>query len=370
MSEDRHSYRPRSAALTSRGESLRLAWGRERAIDWIEQCAGVGWWTLLTPAMAWTWSDGMYRLHGGEPSSLGLRPGARAIVDRVVGPERERVSRMLSVLDEADKVRQEEFLLEYWVPSGRVVPRRIRMRGRLEPLSGSGRMSWVGCAQDITDVFLYARALGALQAAEDALARWRAFAPSLENLIRRLATPLDSPLAMAWTRGANGRLETRITWNAPRSDHVVAQASPESAIAAHHRSLARTVWAGGEALAANGGFGIPATWHGNTVAALTFESTGPAYLDEWLARTLRWLGAALGRRLTGDRPEVGETRLSDREREVLQLAADGYDGPAIAEHLLVSPATIKTHFLHVYEKLGVNDRSAAVARALRQGLIA
>jgi ATP/maltotriose-dependent transcriptional regulator MalT len=63
-------------------------------------------------------------------------------------------------------------------------------------------------------------------------------------------------------------------------------------------------------------------------------------------------------------------RLSDREREVLQLAADGYDGPAIAQHLLVGPATVKTHFLDVYEKLGVDDRSAAVARALRQGRIA
>ena len=129
-------------------------------------------------------------------------------------------------------------------------------------------------------------------------------------------------------------------------------------------------WAGGGAVATNVGFGVPAIWHGNTVAALTFESRGPAFLDDGLAGSLRWLGSALGRRVTGDRPEVGETRLSDREREVLQLAADGYDGPAIAQHLFVSPATVKTHFIHVYEKLGVNDRSAAVARALRQGLIA
>jgi two-component system nitrate/nitrite response regulator NarL len=61
--------------------------------------------------------------------------------------------------------------------------------------------------------------------------------------------------------------------------------------------------------------------------------------------------------------------LSDREPEVLQLGANGYDGPAIAQHLLLSPATAKTHFLHVYEKLGVNERPAAVARALRQGHI-
>lgn len=175
---------------------------------------------------------------------------------------------------------------------------------------------------------------------------------------------------MAWTRGANGRLEERVKWSAAGAIRGANQTSPGSAVAAQHRPLARMAWAGGGAVATDVGFGVPATWHGNTVAAFTFESRGPAFLDEGLAGALRWLGSALGRRLTGDRPEVGETRLSDREREVLQLAADGYDGPAIAQHLFVSPATVKTHFIHVYEKLGVNDRSAAVARALRQGLIA
>jgi ATP/maltotriose-dependent transcriptional regulator MalT len=41
----------------------------------------------------------------------------------------------------------------------------------------------------------------------------------------------------------------------------------------------------------------------------------------------------------------------------------------LAEMLVISPGTIKSHLHHVYEKLGVSDRSAAVARALRAGLI-
>ncbi|MEA2285186.1 MAG: two-component system, NarL family, nitrate/nitrite response regulator NarL, partial [Solirubrobacteraceae bacterium] len=41
----------------------------------------------------------------------------------------------------------------------------------------------------------------------------------------------------------------------------------------------------------------------------------------------------------------------------------------IAEQLFLSPATVKTHFEHIYEKLGVGDRAAAVAQALRTGLI-
>jgi len=66
-------------------------------------------------------------------------------------------------------------------------------------------------------------------------------------------------------------------------------------------------------------------------------------------------------------PEV--RTVTPRERQVLQLAAEGLSGPAIASRLVVSRGTVKTHFEHVYEKLGVRDRAAAVARALRLGLI-
>jgi DNA-binding CsgD family transcriptional regulator len=62
--------------------------------------------------------------------------------------------------------------------------------------------------------------------------------------------------------------------------------------------------------------------------------------------------------------------LTPRELEVIRLAAQGLPGPRIAERLVLSPATIKTHFANIYAKLGVGDRAAAVARALRLGLIA
>lgn len=60
---------------------------------------------------------------------------------------------------------------------------------------------------------------------------------------------------------------------------------------------------------------------------------------------------------------------SEREREVLALAAEGHSGPQIAERLVISPATVKSHFENIYEKLGVANRGAAVAKALRLGLI-
>lgn len=71
------------------------------------------------------------------------------------------------------------------------------------------------------------------------------------------------------------------------------------------------------------------------------------------------------------RPAADEpgTQLTGREREMLQLAAHGLSGPQIAEHLVLSPGTVKTHFQNIYRKWGVSDRAGAVARALRQGLI-
>ena len=61
--------------------------------------------------------------------------------------------------------------------------------------------------------------------------------------------------------------------------------------------------------------------------------------------------------------------LSPREREVLELIAEGLSAPDIGKRLHVSPATVKTHLQGLYEKLGVSDRAAAVASAMRTGLL-
>jgi DNA-binding NarL/FixJ family response regulator len=61
--------------------------------------------------------------------------------------------------------------------------------------------------------------------------------------------------------------------------------------------------------------------------------------------------------------------LSPRETEVLRLVAAGESNPSIAGMLFVSEATVKTHLLHVFEKLGVSDRTRAVTRAMELGLL-
>jgi two-component system nitrate/nitrite response regulator NarL len=69
------------------------------------------------------------------------------------------------------------------------------------------------------------------------------------------------------------------------------------------------------------------------------------------------------------RAEPSAPVLSAREREVLNRIARGQSVPAIAGELFVAPSTVKTHVQRLYEKLGVSDRAAAVAEAMRQGLL-
>jgi two-component system nitrate/nitrite response regulator NarL len=69
------------------------------------------------------------------------------------------------------------------------------------------------------------------------------------------------------------------------------------------------------------------------------------------------------------RAEPSGPSLSTREREVLNMIASGRSIPAIAEALFLAPSTVKTHVQRLYEKLGVGDRAAAVAEAMRRGLL-
>jgi two-component system nitrate/nitrite response regulator NarL len=111
-------------------------------------------------------------------------------------------------------------------------------------------------------------------------------------------------------------------------------------------------------------------------AGVLTKTTSPDQLREAV------LAAAAGREfLSGDRlaAVTREIRLrnsddrpilSNREREILIRIADGESGPVMAQAMHLSVTTIKTHRCHLFEKLGVSDRAAAVAVAMRRGLLA
>jgi two-component system, NarL family, nitrate/nitrite response regulator NarL len=77
-------------------------------------------------------------------------------------------------------------------------------------------------------------------------------------------------------------------------------------------------------------------------------------------------GLAAEIRLRGAKDRPG---LSEREREVLTRIAEGKSAPEIGRELFLSTATVKSHLQALYEKLGVSDRAAAVAEAMRRGLL-
>ncbi|AFR10993.1 MULTISPECIES: response regulator [Nocardiopsis] len=70
-----------------------------------------------------------------------------------------------------------------------------------------------------------------------------------------------------------------------------------------------------------------------------------------------------------DRLRSPRPSLSGRELEILRLLARGLSNRAISRELFISEATVKTHLVHVFDKLGVDNRTAAITTALRRGVI-
>jgi two-component system, NarL family, nitrate/nitrite response regulator NarL len=81
------------------------------------------------------------------------------------------------------------------------------------------------------------------------------------------------------------------------------------------------------------------------------------------------LHVALAREIRAREHASGRPLLSERERDILRLTATGSSAADIAKDLHLSVATVRTHLQNAYQKLDVSDRAAAVAQAMRLGLI-
>jgi two-component system nitrate/nitrite response regulator NarL len=97
---------------------------------------------------------------------------------------------------------------------------------------------------------------------------------------------------------------------------------------------------------------------GTILAVARGETVIPASLQSGLASEIR-----------ARREHRDDAMLTTRELEILRLAADGLSAPEIAARLIISVTTVKTHLQHIYAKLEVSDRAAAVATALRRGVL-
>jgi DNA-binding CsgD family transcriptional regulator len=267
--------------------------------------------------------------------------------------------------------------------------RSLRFHGCVE-YEGDEPAHWVVAVQDVTEERWRERELQAHYAVSQALRDWQSFDEGVVGLLRRLGTALDFPIGSLWIPEDSGeRLFARAFWTAPDVDAASFESATRGVSFAPGEGVAGRVWSTGlpmvvedvgEALrfsrrdaasdlGMRSAIAFAAAGDDGSLAVLSFYSFDRRAASERLVRTLTGIGRELGRFLTHRRAELGTRRLSARELQVLRLAAEGNTGPEIAERLFVSPATIKTHFQHIYEKLGVGDRAAAVAHALRIGLI-
>ena len=353
-----------------------------------ERVVGMGSYELDIRTREITWSDEMFRIYGFEPGEV--EPTLELALSLVHPADQESVEARIAAALDSQPPQGGRFRIRR--NDGTV--RHVVSAAAIENDDGGDPLCIVGTLRDITADRMLERDLDAHHALTRALTEWDSFEEGVVDLLRRLGTAMDWDMGAIWVRAPqrNDLLVARAFWADPAADlggfeqqtrqmsyergvggvwkvweeqrpyNVVDVASDETISETPARQEAVQLGIGSAIL-------FPAVHDGETLAVLSFAGTEPRVLTDRLLGTLESLGRDVGRFLARRRSEIGLQKLSNRELQVLQLAADGLSAPQVAQQLAIGPATVKTHFTHVYRKLGVTDRPAAVAEAMRQGLI-
>lgn len=359
----------------------------------VEQLASIGGWSWDLTTQEATWSDEMYRIQGLEPQSVAASP--ELLLRSVPEAERGYVAALLqSVLDDPDSFPPEGIDIAYRVARPDGVVRELRAIGRIERDAAGRPVRWVGAAQDVTELRMTERELQAHYAVSVALRDWDTFEDGVMGLLTRLGDALDYGHGALWIwDDADAHLVCRAFWTSPKvanpAEPTLFELASRAMVFASGEGAPGRAWAHGRpvvvaditadpnfgrpdaarALGLLSGVAVPALTDDGPLAVLTFYSTDRRAGTPRLERTLGAIGRDVGAFLARHRAQLTDRTLSPRELQVLRLAAEGHAGPEIARRLVVSPSTVKTHFEHIYEKLGVGDRAGAVAHALRAGMI-
>jgi DNA-binding CsgD family transcriptional regulator len=359
----------------------------------VEQLASIGGWSWDLATHEAIWSDELYRIHGLEPQSVPA--SLELLLSSVPEADRRDLATLLeSVAERPDSIPPDGIEIAYRVVRPDGVVRELRAIGRIERDRAGRPVRWVGAAQDVSELRLTERELQACYAVSVALRDWDTFDDGVMGLLTRLGGALDCAYGALWIwDDEHSRLVCRAFWTSPRMTSAIAPTRFELATRAMEfapgEGAPGRAWArcrpivvadmtadpsfgrpdAARELGLTSGIVVPALTDDGPLAVLTFYSTDRRDGTPSLERTLGCIGRDLGAFLLRHRAQLTDRTLSPRELEVLRLAAEGRSGPGIARHLVVSPSTIKTHFEHIYEKLGVGDRAGAVAYALRAGVI-
>ena len=353
---------------------------RETLYERMEELAGVGSWEQTSGRMLW--SDNLFRIYGLRPGEIS--PSAEYVFAHCHPDDQERVERAGDELGRTGRPGRDLRYRYVW-PDGTV---RHLTSTLVSVVNGGGRRTLFGTVQDVTDRHQAERELAARFAVSDALSEWEPGARGARRLVRDLAEALEFDLGIMWIP-RDGALTAFVVWQARELHSVRRQLQVVEVRLARGEGLAGSAWQSGlptrvadladgavDAVRAldvrtglYGSLAVPATYGDEVLAVLTFASRRQGVITDQFMRSLLGIGYEIGSFLARRRSELSARVLSPRELEVLQLSATGYPRRQIAEEMELSQATVKTHFEHIYRKLGVPDRASAIGEALRQGLI-
>lgn len=350
------------------------------AIDQAEQIAGLGTWELTPDSGELWWSDNLYRMFGLAPGEI--VPSVDYAVARMLPEDRQSAVQALTALVGGGF---RDHRVEYRIVGANGAVRAHRVV--VVVIDGTPPRI-VGSVHDVTVQRRLDRQLAAHLGVSAALASWSSLVQGAELLLANLAVAMEFEFGVFWLPEESS-LGARTICYAPspalarvleltrRSRH-----GPGSSIArlgsshghsviatdAVNRGLVERDAAIREA-GLQGALAVPARFADQTLAVMEFLSFAPIVADDRLLSALDGIGHEVGRFLSSRSGELNAPVLTQRELEVLQLAARGLSTAAIASQLHLSTATLKRHFENIYAALATRDRTGAVGEAMRRGLI-
>jgi PAS domain S-box-containing protein len=346
----------------------------------VEELAGFGSWESTSGRILW--SDNLFRIYGLRPGEI--TPSAEYVFAHCHPDDMERLERGIDELRRTGRPRDLRFRFVW--PDGTV--RQLTSTVVSVVNAGGRSRRLIGTVQDVTDRHQAERELAARFAVSDALSGWESGLLGARRLVRDLAEALEFEVGIMWVP-RDDVLVAWVIWQAQGLHSPQRESEVRAVRLARGDGLTGSAWVSGlptrvadladdalgpvrELNVRTGLFGslaVPATYGDEVLAVLTFASRRQPVLTDQFMRSLLGIGYEIGHFLARRRGELSAPPLSVRELQVLQLSATGYARRQIAEEIELSEATVKTHFEHIYRKLGVPDRASAVAEALRQGLI-
>jgi len=352
-------------------------------LDLAEEIGGLGSWEWNPQTGELSWSDNHFRLFGLEPQSI--VPSVEAVLSRVHPADRAKVSATISELEAEGAFST----LEYRILRSDDSIRHLRVSVSVVKRDGDRPQQIVGSVQDITDRRSDERTIAARIAVSEALDGWTSLDADAEALLAALGTAMDFVFGAlmllddnrlvaraVWTSGdeafaavAEGAIGLRRTLGGSSTGRAWTLREPIIVPFVAHERPSSDLREAASAVGVRSTVAIPAVAGDASLAALVFLSLEDIAPTEQLMRSLTGIGHELGHLFSSRRAELKRPVLTGREVQVLQLAAEGRTGPAIAGELYISPATVKRHFEEIYLRLGVSDRAAAVAEAMRRGII-